>query len=224
MAGRARRGDRRAPRRSVDPPLLARRDSDAPRNHRPSRPPSSSISAPTTCPATSASSIFCRRRSPSRHGSTSIAFLESIGAPVPALYDADPARRAMLVEDVGTALPARQLSAVPAPTLPTCSASPPKNCSACTSTAPRESTIDASRARLNTTAGCSNGSSRNLRKSASPPSRPAPTLHSIAPELADIAARLDRYFRAYSRIATITARTCSSRMAREFASSISRTR
>jgi N-acetylmuramate 1-kinase len=28
-------------------------------------------------------------------------FLESIGAPVPALYDADPARRAMLVEDVG---------------------------------------------------------------------------------------------------------------------------
>jgi N-acetylmuramate 1-kinase len=29
-------------------------------------------------------------------------FLESIGAPVPALYDADPARRAMLVEDVGT--------------------------------------------------------------------------------------------------------------------------
>src|SRR5277367_6118637 len=27
--------------------------------------------------------------------------LESIGAPVPALYDADPARRAMLVEDVG---------------------------------------------------------------------------------------------------------------------------
>jgi hypothetical protein len=29
-------------------------------------------------------------------------FLASIGAPVPALYDADPARRAMLVEDVGT--------------------------------------------------------------------------------------------------------------------------
>ncbi len=28
-------------------------------------------------------------------------FLESIGAPVPALYDADPAHRAMLVEDVG---------------------------------------------------------------------------------------------------------------------------
>ncbi len=28
-------------------------------------------------------------------------FLESIGSPVPALYDADPARRAMLVEDVG---------------------------------------------------------------------------------------------------------------------------
>ncbi|MGA7871241.1 MAG: phosphotransferase, partial [Candidatus Binatus sp.] len=28
-------------------------------------------------------------------------FLESIGTPVPALYDADPARRAMLVEDVG---------------------------------------------------------------------------------------------------------------------------
>ncbi|MGA6971710.1 MAG: phosphotransferase [Candidatus Binatus sp.] len=28
-------------------------------------------------------------------------FLESIGAPVPALYDADPVRRAMLVEDVG---------------------------------------------------------------------------------------------------------------------------
>src|SRR6266481_5538630 len=28
-------------------------------------------------------------------------FLESIGAPVPALYDADPAQRAMLVEDVG---------------------------------------------------------------------------------------------------------------------------
>ena len=28
-------------------------------------------------------------------------FLESIGAPVPALYDADPARRAMLIEDVG---------------------------------------------------------------------------------------------------------------------------
>jgi aminoglycoside/choline kinase family phosphotransferase len=28
-------------------------------------------------------------------------FLESIGAPVPALYDADPARRAMLVEDIG---------------------------------------------------------------------------------------------------------------------------
>jgi N-acetylmuramate 1-kinase len=28
-------------------------------------------------------------------------FLESIGAPVPALYDADPERRAMLVEDVG---------------------------------------------------------------------------------------------------------------------------
>jgi aminoglycoside/choline kinase family phosphotransferase len=28
-------------------------------------------------------------------------FLESIGAPVPALYDADPGRRAMLVEDVG---------------------------------------------------------------------------------------------------------------------------
>jgi aminoglycoside/choline kinase family phosphotransferase len=28
-------------------------------------------------------------------------FLESIGVPVPALYDADPARRAMLVEDVG---------------------------------------------------------------------------------------------------------------------------
>ena len=28
-------------------------------------------------------------------------FLESIGAPVPALYDANPARRAMLVEDVG---------------------------------------------------------------------------------------------------------------------------
>jgi aminoglycoside/choline kinase family phosphotransferase len=28
-------------------------------------------------------------------------FLKSIGAPVPALYDADPARRAMLVEDVG---------------------------------------------------------------------------------------------------------------------------
>ena len=27
--------------------------------------------------------------------------LESIGAPVPALYDADPARRAILVEDVG---------------------------------------------------------------------------------------------------------------------------
>ncbi|HKN14133.1 MAG TPA: phosphotransferase [Candidatus Binatus sp.] len=29
-------------------------------------------------------------------------FLASIGAPVPALYDADPARRAILVEDVGT--------------------------------------------------------------------------------------------------------------------------
>jgi len=29
-------------------------------------------------------------------------FLESIGAPVPVLYDADPTRRAMLVEDVGT--------------------------------------------------------------------------------------------------------------------------
>src|SRR6202167_1980614 len=28
-------------------------------------------------------------------------FLTSIGAPVPALYDADPSRRAMLVEDVG---------------------------------------------------------------------------------------------------------------------------
>jgi N-acetylmuramate 1-kinase len=28
-------------------------------------------------------------------------FLDSIGSPVPALYDADPARRAMLVEDVG---------------------------------------------------------------------------------------------------------------------------
>src|ERR1700678_1284676 len=28
-------------------------------------------------------------------------FLTSIGSPVPALYDADPARRAMLVEDVG---------------------------------------------------------------------------------------------------------------------------
>src|SRR5271167_3677049 len=28
-------------------------------------------------------------------------FLESIGAPVPALYDADPARRAILLEDVG---------------------------------------------------------------------------------------------------------------------------
>ncbi len=28
-------------------------------------------------------------------------FLESIGAPIPALYDADPTRRAMLVEDVG---------------------------------------------------------------------------------------------------------------------------
>src|SRR6202451_582437 len=28
-------------------------------------------------------------------------FLDSIGTPVPALYDADPVRRAMLVEDVG---------------------------------------------------------------------------------------------------------------------------
>ena len=74
---------------------------DARRRRRPSLPLSSSISAPTTCPRyvrvlnllpspiTEPPWINLHR------------FLESIGAPVPALYDADPARRAMLVEDVG---------------------------------------------------------------------------------------------------------------------------
>ena len=112
MASRAHREDRRAPRRSLDPPLLARRYRDA--GPETTAPPTAILVdlgpddlpryvrvlnlLPT--PITEPPWINLHR------------FLESIGAPVPALYDADPARRAMLVEDVG------QLSLLDAVRLP----------------------------------------------------------------------------------------------------------
>ena len=67
----------------------------------PHRPPSSLTSAPTTCPAMFASSIFSRRPSPSRHGSTCIAFSNRSARRCPRSTTQTPARRAMLVEDVG---------------------------------------------------------------------------------------------------------------------------
>ena len=124
-------------------------------------------------------------------------FLESIGAPVPALYDADPARRAMLVEDVG------QLSLLDAVRRPGADAADlfrlaAKNCSASTLTAPPESILDASRTRLPTAAGCSNGRSRNLERSVSRRVAPGADFSPIAPELATLAARLDRFPRVLS--------------------------
>ncbi len=100
MAGRAPRPDRRAPRRSLDAPVLARRYRDAPGNPAPATailvdlgpddlPRYVRVLNLLPTPVTEPPWINVHR------------FLTSIGAPVAALYDADPARRAMLVEDVG---------------------------------------------------------------------------------------------------------------------------
>ena len=100
MAACAPRPDRRAPRRSLHPPLLARRYRDAPERCHPATailvdlgpddlPRYVRVLNLLPSPITEPPWINLHR------------FLESIAAPVPALYAADPARRAMLVEDVG---------------------------------------------------------------------------------------------------------------------------
>src|SRR5271169_7258167 len=107
-------------------------------------------------------------------------YLESIGAPVPALYDADPGRRAMLVEDVG------QLSLLDAVRRPGADAADLFRLAAeellrfhVEGTARIDNRCVASQ--IAYSGRLFEWSSRNSRKSALPPSRRAPTFRSSHP-------------------------------------------
>ncbi len=122
----------------------------------PPPPQSSSTSAPMTCRATSACSICCLRRSPSRRGSTCIAFSNrSVRLSLHCTVRIP--RGARCWSRTSANSPCSTPSAVPAP-MPRISFGWPRpNCSGYTLTAPLESTLDVSRTKFPIPAGSSNG-------------------------------------------------------------------
>ena len=144
-------------------------------------------------------------------------FLESIGAPVPALYDADPARRAMLVEDVG------ELSLLDAVRRPGADAADLFRLAAAElirihvdGTALIDPRCVASE--IAYSGRLFEWEMKEFAEVGLAAVAPGAEFSSIAPELTRRWPRDSIAFRACSRIATTTAKTCSSRTAREFES------